>query len=39
MVTIQNNQIFVPDLGIDKVVVFNVNENTLKENYKIESTT
>lgn len=36
MVTAQNNQIFVPDLGIDKVIVFNENDNTLKENYKIE---
>ncbi|SDX36363.1 6-phosphogluconolactonase [Lutibacter oricola] len=36
MVAINNNQIFVPDLGIDKIVVFNNEENLLKETYNVE---
>ncbi|WP_111706722.1 lactonase family protein [Lutibacter citreus] len=35
MIESNGNQIFVPDLGIDKVVVYNLKENKLIEDYKI----
>lgn len=35
MVIENNGQVFVPDLGIDKIVVFNSLENSLIEEYKI----
>lgn len=37
MVCEQGNQIFVPDLGIDKIVVYNLIANKLVENYKVET--